>query len=172
VSSSTSVSCSPAVTFIILERDSANSSEIISHDLREGMIGDVNLFISDVDEAEDADSERKPERTNIDGANRKKGELEIMIAEPSARRKGYASQALKLMICYAMQELNLGPEDFLVKIGMDNAASIRMFENLGFSIVKRVEVFQEVEMRVVTRISQFKWLMDSEIYTHGKISIT
>ena len=31
---------------------------------------------------------------------------------------------------------------------MSNEPSIKMFERLGFAITKRVEVFQEVEMRL------------------------
>lgn len=35
----------------------------------------------------------------------------------------------------------------VVRIGEKNEASIRLFEKLGFVITKRVEVFEEVEMR-------------------------
>jgi RimJ/RimL family protein N-acetyltransferase len=149
------------VTFIILERSKEPSVArgTIPADLSEGMIGDVNLFLTDASDEED---DQAIEQTNSGKVLRKQGELEIMIAEQSARRKGYASQALTLMICYAMQHLHLGPEDFLVRIGMNNTKSIHMFERMGFEIVKRVDVFQEVEMRVRTRVEQFKWLMQSE----------
>lgn len=129
------------------------------------MIGDVNLFLSDKDNDahdDDEDETKIIERTNSGNTSQKQGELEIMIAEKAARRKGYASQAIKLMICYAMRELHLGPENFLVRIGMANIGSIQMFERLGFEIVKKVEVFQEVEMRVRARVEQFKWLMAAE----------
>lgn len=150
------------MTFIILERSKEPSVArgTIPADLSEGMIGDVNLFLTDA--SDDEEDEQSIEQTNSGKVPRKQGELEIMIAEQSARRKGYASQALTLMICYAMQQLRLGPEDFLVRIGMNNTKSIHMFERMGFEIVKRVDVFQEVEMRVRTRVEQFKWLMQSE----------
>jgi hypothetical protein len=39
------------------------------------------------------------------------------------------------------------PDRLVVRISDSNEASIHLFERLGFEIVKRVEVFQEVEMR-------------------------
>lgn len=126
------------VTFIILEKPPDLA------DLTAGMIGDVNLFLSDLEDDEDTDTTKSQE------ANAKQGELEIMIAESTARRKGYAQQALKLMMSYACQSpsLSLKPEHLLVKIGRQNHGSIAMFGRLGFVIVKEVEVFNEVEMRL------------------------
>lgn len=158
------------VTFIILERskNSVATGATVPVNLTQGMVGDVNLFMTDAPEDED---EQPMERTNSGSEVRKQGELEIMIAETAARRKGYASQALKLLICYAMKHLYLGPEDFLVRIGMSNLKSIQMFEKMGLEIVKKVEVFQEVEMRVRSRTEQFKWLMESEKSTGTELSI-
>lgn len=40
------------------------------------------------------------------------------------------------------------PQDRLVaRIGEKNVASIRLYEKLGFAVTKRVEVFEEVELR-------------------------
>ncbi|KAJ7255696.1 hypothetical protein C8J57DRAFT_598882 [Mycena rebaudengoi] len=39
------------------------------------------------------------------------------------------------------------PTSLLTRISESNVPSIRLFEKLGFSITKRVEVFGEVEMR-------------------------
>ena len=39
-------------------------------------------------------------------------------------------------------------QHLVVRIGEDNSPSIRLFEKLGFVITKRVEIFNEVEMRV------------------------
>lgn len=124
----------------------------------------MNLFLSDAeDEAPEAGGGTPEiEKTASAAPVRKQGELEIMIAEKDARRKGYGSQALKLIICYAMQKLRLGPENFLVRIGMDNESSIHMFERLGFEVVKTVEVFREVEMRIRKRTEHFRWLMEAE----------
>ncbi|KAK9899630.1 N-acetyltransferase 9 [Cystobasidium minutum MCA 4210] len=137
------------LTFIILERNGTTAATVKDRDLSKSMVGDVNLFLSDAGETEALEDAEQ-------------GELEIMIAEKDARRKGYASQALALMIRYAMQKLHLGPEDFLVRIGMDNASSIRMFQRLGFEIVKTVEVFREVELRIRKRTEHFRWLMEAD----------
>jgi hypothetical protein len=39
-------------------------------------------------------------------------------------------------------------ERLVVRIGASNAPSVALFESLGFRITKRVEVFDEVEMRL------------------------
>ena len=140
-----------AVTFIILERSPAQALDGLA-DLTSGMIGDVNLFVS-------PDPESEAEEQNDDCLQeatlpqtrpiRMLGELEIMISEAAGRRKGYASQALELMIRYALhQKIIASPADFVVRIGMDNQSSITMFEKLGFALVKEVAVFREVEMRI------------------------
>ena len=46
------------------------------------------------------------------------------------------------------------PKDhFVARIGMKNEPSIRLFEKLGFVITKRVEVFEEVEMRLPASVA-------------------
>jgi RimJ/RimL family protein N-acetyltransferase len=50
------------------------------------MVGDINLFFNDMD-------------------NRHSAEVEIMIAEADCRRKGYAKEALQLMMQYAIDFL-------------------------------------------------------------------
>jgi len=50
------------------------------------MVGDVNLFWNDHDDANTA-------------------EIEVMVAERSCRRKGVASEALQLFMAYAIRDL-------------------------------------------------------------------
>jgi RimJ/RimL family protein N-acetyltransferase len=83
------------------------------------------------------------------------------FAEPAFRRKGFASTALQLLLSYATsmkpadpntssQQLTFLPlprKALVVRIGIDNAPSIALFEKLGFAITRRIEIFQEVEMR-------------------------
>lgn len=165
------------VTFIVLTRTAKGEMLQAPQDLVSDMIGDVNLFLSDAPEEEEAEkNEYKPsyqmERTHhAKGGPRKQGELEIMIAEQTGRRKGYASQAISLMMCYAMQHLNLGPEDFIVRIGKANGNSIELFQKLGFNITKEVEIFQEVEMRICTRPSHFRWLMQADSFKGKSIEL-
>ncbi|KAI0668745.1 acyl-CoA N-acyltransferase [Trametes maxima] len=99
------------------------------------MIGDVNLFYKGSPGEEDFEVE-----------------AEIMIAEPAYRRRGLAHTALQLMLSYATDPSSPSPlpvpKDRLVaRIGDKNEPSIRLFEKLGFSITKRVAVFEEVELR-------------------------
>ena len=43
--------------------------------------------------------------------------------------------------------LPINPSSLVVRIGEANESSISLFEKLGFVLTKRVEVFQEVELR-------------------------
>ncbi|EGD72067.1 N-acetyltransferase 9 [Salpingoeca rosetta] len=110
-------------TFIVLDRQvfDASSDEI------EAMVGDVNLFFNDPDSKSTA-------------------EIEIMIAEPSARGKGFGRQALLMMMDYAVK--NLSVTKLVAKIGFSNAPSLALFERLGFKEVSRSEVFKEVTLEV------------------------
>ena len=74
------------------------------------------------------------------------------IAEPAYRRKGVAYTALQLMLSYATDAASPAPlpvpkERLVARIGEKNEPSIRLFEKLGFSVTKRVAVFEEVELR-------------------------
>ncbi|KAJ7171929.1 GNAT domain-containing protein, partial [Mycena filopes] len=118
------------------------------------MIGDVNIFLHGAP-GDDQDEVY--------------AEAEIMIAEHAYRRRGFALEALQLMLGYATASagggyfvsqdssginptlqgspLPVSPTTLLVRISESNIPSIRLFEKLGFRITKRVEVFGEVEMR-------------------------
>ncbi|EFI27016.1 N-acetyltransferase 9-like protein [Coprinopsis cinerea okayama7 len=160
------------LTFIVLSREDAlfDEDEIVKPtDPRLTvcpMVGDVNLFLYG-----SLESLRRPLASKDEGDTEEEqsedddghAEVEIMIAEPSYRRKGYALQALQLMLGYATgchlgpqctnadQEidspLKIDPTRLLTRISEGNTPSIRLFERLGFQITKRVAVFEEVEMR-------------------------
>ncbi|KAJ6531100.1 GNAT domain-containing protein [Mycena capillaripes] len=136
------------------------------------MIGDVNIFLHG--------SPPHLRTDNTDEEDEFHAEAEIMIAdtysinfecynaEREYRRKGFALEALQLMLEYATASssgyfigqnpssiqnalqgspLPVPPTALLVRISESNVPSIRLFEKLGFHITKRVEVFGEVEMR-------------------------
>ncbi|KAJ3189643.1 hypothetical protein HK101_008820 [Irineochytrium annulatum] len=93
-----------------------------------GLIGDVNLYFNDFEDTHSA-------------------ELEVMIAEESARRKGFGLAAVQLMMRYAVEEL--GVRKFTSKISMSNTASLRLFRSkLGFQDVSTSEIFQEVTLEL------------------------
>ena len=55
------------------------------------------------------------------------GEVEVMIAEKSARQKGAATEALKLMMGYCYDSIHISR--FVAKIGKHNLKSYSLFKN-------------------------------------------
>ncbi|VDK53447.1 unnamed protein product [Cylicostephanus goldi] len=112
------------VTFELSVMFSARSFELSLQ--IESMIGDVNLFIQLEDSA---------------------GELEIMIAEKTARGTGAGTEAASLMISYALKELEI--KKFFVKVTDDNQASLHLFEDkLKFRRVSHSDVFGEYTLEL------------------------
>lgn len=85
-------------------------------------VGDVNLFLNDHDDAAAA-------------------EIEVMVAERSARRRGVAAEALSLLQAWAAGALGL--RRFRAKIGHANAPSLALFRVLGYALVSSSAVFEE-----------------------------
>ena len=56
----------------------------------------------------------------------------ILISEKSDRKKGYASEALEILIEYCFLSLNL--HQLYCNIGIDNEASVMLFQKHGFKI--------------------------------------
>ncbi|WWD06069.1 hypothetical protein V865_004154 [Kwoniella europaea PYCC6329] len=120
------------LTFILLAQPETSTSTSTSNILEPSeikeckMVGDVNLFLPD----------------GITG----QGECEIMIASKEDRRKGYAIEALSLFLSYLTITLPFDPSQLIARIGSPNKPSIRLFQKLGFGIIKHVKVFDEVEL--------------------------
>ena len=57
----------------------------------------------------------------------------ILIANTEYRQKGYATEALKLMVRYTFETLQL--HQLYCNISSDNAISLQLFQNVGFEIV-------------------------------------
>ncbi|TKX26206.1 N-acetyltransferase-like protein 2 [Elsinoe australis] len=126
------------------------------HDSPYHMLGDVNLFLTP-----DTESQMEPLLPSAPNAPAYIiGELEIMIAVPSARRRGHAKAALRSFILYIKRNLDAilaeyagpgGAETVLsylrVKIDGENRGSIALFEGLGFRRLGGVNYFGEVELR-------------------------
>lgn len=102
------------------------------------MIGDVNLFLS----TEENDDKSPSAATSP----KRRAEMEIMIAEPSARRQGYALGTMQVFLSWASEALNLPPSAFFARVGAGNAGSIALFEKLGFRKGQYVAVFDEQQM--------------------------
>ena len=114
------------LTFILLDSTAGTGID--------AMVGDVNLFFHAwLREEGDADYAV--------------AEIEVMIGEPSARRKGMATAAVQTMLDYAATEL--ATRKFVAKIKMSNEPSLAMFSSrLGFVEVDRDDGFQEIELQL------------------------
>ncbi|KAL5518363.1 hypothetical protein ACEPAH_45 [Sanghuangporus vaninii] len=149
------------LTFIVLSREEPRpeGSNNLAKAVRESiystsrMIGDVNLFFKGSASDEDLEVE-----------------AEIMIAERTHRRNGLATEALQLLLSFATSfhyhpsppssnnasmhphshSLPISADKLVARIGAKNSASQALFAKLGFVETRRVEVFDEVEMRLVS----------------------
>eukprot|EP00042_Codosiga_hollandica_P018093 m.51940 g.51940 ORF g.51940 m.51940 type:complete len:146 (-) comp48388_c0_seq1:41-478(-) len=92
------------------------------------MAGDVNLFFNDHDDPHSA-------------------EVEVMIAEPSYRGRGFGKAAVLAMMHYGHTALHV--ERFTAKIGFANKPSISLFSSLGFVKISESAVFEEVTLELV-----------------------
>ncbi|KAJ2455215.1 N-acetyltransferase 9 [Coemansia sp. RSA 2336] len=109
--------------------DQDNSQDIEQAHLHDTsrMIGDVNFYLNNTEDPHEA-------------------ELEVMIAEPQYTGKGIATEALHLMMHYAVNDV--GVTNFVVRIKETNNASIHLFQTkLGFAETERAPVFKEVTFR-------------------------
>jgi RimJ/RimL family protein N-acetyltransferase len=131
-------------------------------DADEKMIGDVNLFLSEDDEDDD---------------EKVIGELEIMIASPSARGKGLGKATLLTFLWYITTNIfsilseyttskNTTLKYLRVKISASNEISIKLFERVGFTKTSPTpNYFGEVELRLSISdvVSLFKDIQEPSI---------
>ncbi|KAL0030990.1 hypothetical protein WJX79_007147 [Trebouxia sp. C0005] len=68
---------------------------------------------------------------DTEGTGQHGGEIEIMIAVKTSRRKGLAFEALTIFMAYAVEYL--GITCFQAKIGLSNQSSMKLFGKLGRS---------------------------------------
>lgn len=116
------------------------------------MIGDTNLFFNQDYFLPESDDEDQFDFNNEIIV----AEVEIMIAEPEARRKGFGKEALLLMLKYAQSELFV--QEFVSKIGYDNMASQNLFTKLQFEEQSRSVVFKEITFKRSVNDEWIDWL--------------
>lgn len=149
------------LTFIVCAHSgSADTTAVVGgvHDAPECMVGDVNLFLTD-DEDADEDAELDAGE-DVSGPRRVVGELEIMIARREMQGRGLAQEALRAFMGYIEAQLGGIGAEFAgergmevrylrVRIDKDNVRSLGLFEKVGF-VRTRAEpnYFGEVEMRM------------------------
>ena len=124
------------------------------------MIGDVNLFLSVIEEDEDETDGEDQNRTKKEAQRsedittnqnsqegRIQAEIDIMIAEKSCQGQGLGRASVCAMLLYGYYELNV--ERFFCKINEDNISSIKLFESLGFKQCDYAACFKQVEMELL-----------------------
>ncbi|KAI8829353.1 N-acetyltransferase 9-like protein [Chytriomyces cf. hyalinus JEL632] len=129
------------MTFIILSKllqsDNNKSPPPQEQQLLGRMVGDVNLYFTDFE-----DAMGRPE-------------IEVMIAEPSVRRKGLGLEALQLIMQYAVERVP-SIHTFVAKVSLKNDASRALFtKKLGFVEVSVSQVFGEVTLEKKVEKSEF-----------------
>lgn len=127
------------------------------------MVGDVNLFLSPLNDDDDendnendnesndaSDNDRPPNHSNgNDGAvptpTALQAEIDIMIAETAYRNKGLGREATCCMLWYGAQHLDI--MKYVCKIHESNGASLSLFEHsLGFERRHFAQCFGEWEL--------------------------
>ncbi|XP_065875630.1 GCN5-related N-acetyltransferase 9 isoform X4 [Euphorbia lathyris] len=114
-------------TFIVLDKELVQGDFAHGDSHIEAMVGDVNIYMNDLDD-------------------RQMAEIEIMIAEPKSRGKGLGKESVVMMMTYAIQ--SLGIHVFRAKIGESNGKSLNLFYQLGFEEVSNSEIFKEVTLEL------------------------
>ncbi|XP_057735759.1 GCN5-related N-acetyltransferase 9 [Arachis stenosperma] len=112
-------------TFIVLDKDLLVGNFSHGEPHVEAMVGDVNIFMNDLD-------------------NPHMAEIEVMIAEPKSRGKGLGKESVLIMMAFSIE--SLGINVFRVKIGESNEASLNLFKKLGFVQTSYSNIFREVTL--------------------------
>jgi len=121
------------------------------------MIGDVNLFLSELecDNDEWGDDLRGTEASQ-DQLQQPllQAEIDIMIAEKHLRGQGLGRAATCAMALYGVSKL--GIRRLFCKINEDNKASIHLFKSIGFCQCDYAACFKQVELELVRPIEEMK----------------
>ena len=150
-------------TFIVLAREQceidATKREVVVSDCLHAMVGDVNLFLSEIDDDDDEAGERgSAQRTENDHTSRIQAEIDIMIAEQKFQRMGIGRAATCSMLIYGATTLNI--HRFFCKINEDNKASIQLFENLGFVQCNYAACFKQVEFELIKPLPELQKILE------------
>ncbi|XP_010270154.1 PREDICTED: N-acetyltransferase 9-like protein isoform X2 [Nelumbo nucifera] len=114
-------------TFIILDRQMVLGEFFHGDPHVEAMVGDVNMYMNDLDDSQMA-------------------EIEIMVAEPKSRGKGLGKESVLMMMAFAIENFRI--HTFRAKIGESNIASLNLFRKLGFEDVSYSEIFKEMTLEL------------------------
>ncbi|KAI0550803.1 GNAT domain-containing protein [Xylaria curta] len=156
------------LTFIVCQPTNQNEDVVIragDDDVPSRMVGDVNLFLTpldDDDDDDDGDKDINGIKEEKDETRCVKGEIDIMIALPEHRRRGLGEAAVRAFLRYLTGNHDTIVKEYVgatgiktarikrlvAKIHSDNEGSIRLFGNLGFCRDGDPDYFNEISMVV------------------------
>lgn len=138
------------------EIESSSENEFLIEDNLDAMIGDVNLFLSDIDDSDESDTNENSEIREVDTEVAAQGmgsseqlvqaEVDIMIARKVFQGKGLGRAATCAMLLYGATKLGICR--FFCKINEDNTDSIRLFKAIGFEQCNYAACFKQVELEL------------------------
>ncbi|KAH8166612.1 hypothetical protein CIB48_g1599 [Xylaria polymorpha] len=140
------------LTFIVCQPAANTDLGVIragDDDVPTRMVGDVNLFLTPLDDDDDDDGDGDKDggmngSKEGDETRYVKGEIDIMIAAPEHRRNGLGEAAVRAFLRYLTQN----HDSVMEEIHATNAGSIRLFGNLGFRRDGDPDYFGEISMLV------------------------
>ncbi len=114
----------------------------------EAMVGDVNLFLSEIDDSDESDTDNirdvKTSQETTRSEPKMQAEVDIMIARKDFQGKGLGRAATCAMLLYGVTKL--GIHRFFCRINEDNTNSIRLFKAIGFEQCNYAACFKQVEL--------------------------
>ena len=130
-----------------------------------GMVGDVNLFLSEMDIESETDQDeganKKKDDTNNEDSSHTvvplQAEIDIMIAENDQRRQGLGKEAVCAMMLYGTKQLHV--QRFFCKINEDNVSSINLFQGLGFVQCDYAACFKQVELELIKPTNELEQIL-------------
>ena len=138
------------------------------HENLDGMVGDVNLFLSEIDD-EDDDDRSDCESDKVEAPSlpepQIQAEIDIMIAERDCQGKGLGRAATCAMALYGITELKV--KRIFCKINEDNIASLNLFKSIGFVQCDYAACFKQVELERLKRLNEEEEQMREIFQTHG-----
>lgn len=136
------------------ESDERKDNEFVVDENLDAMIGDVNLFLSEVDDSDESDTDENHAGTIEADASQEttpatpliQAEVDIMIARQEFQGKGLGRAATCAMLLYGATQLNI--HRFFCRINEDNVNSIRLFKAIGFVQCNYAACFKQVELEL------------------------
>uniref|UniRef100_A0A182K2A7 N-acetyltransferase domain-containing protein n=1 Tax=Anopheles christyi TaxID=43041 RepID=A0A182K2A7_9DIPT len=129
-------------TFLILDRQRYEHTK----DEIDALVGDTNIFIQSQPEDDDQAHDRLT------------GEIEIMIAEPTARGKRYGWEATLLMLLFGVERLQL--QHYIAITKDTNTKAMKMFERMQFRETNRTPIFHEVTFERSIEKDWISWMIN------------